>query len=418
MIPAKAIEKLRRRLGREARVEVEGGGEEVRSVTVRATAAPHLEHALRWAQEARVEAYLDLIEGEVARDMDGLFLDARGLDRVVAIDPTSLVVTVEAGVRVGALEKALGEQGFTLGPVPPSVRERPLLFWLLDRDAGWGSGTTAIGNGAIGLAGLFPSGEAFDARKTPRSATGPSLAKFLLGAEGFFAIPTSVTLGVRRKPESRRLGAYRVPDAGAGLALMREIVSKGLKAAHLNLLDGAASRAFLKKDDCVLIVGFEGSPTVAPVAEEVARDLILARRGADLGSALAEEWIAGEAEAVRAALDERYTAALSWSNAEDFHRRVRRALGADADALRTVFGQAAVDGLQAVAAVAEGARTDKTRAEVLRVAEEAGAPLLHEVRAGHSIPVDRAAEYGEALGWLAEIGERLDPAGIYQGAVW
>ena len=62
--------------------------------------------------------------------------------------------------------------------------------------------------------------------------------------------------------------------------------------------------------------------------------------------------------------------------------------------------------------------TEETRQELLRQIAEVGGELVHELQGGDSVPVDREAEYGVALEWLSAIGDRLDPAGIYLGAVW
>ncbi|MCA9506594.1 MAG: FAD-binding oxidoreductase, partial [Myxococcales bacterium] len=320
----------------------------------------------------------------------------------------------------------------SLGPIPPPVHHRPLAYWLLDRDTGVGaSGWGAIGSNVMALAGRFPNGDGFDTRRTPRASTGPDFCKFLIGTEGYFAVPTEATLIVTPLPESRRHQSHRMRSIGDALTILREIVVQGLRPTFVNVLDGAAARAFLGEQSveptgALLTVGFEGPTTIAQVGEELASKLAESEGGKPAGNELAERWrrLAWSPEDPGAhgegLLDDRYTISIGWRNAEALHTRLRRSFWRDDVGLRVIFGQAGIDGLQAVVQIDGGERYDaeETRQELLRQIAEVGGELVHELQGGDSVPVDREAEYGVALEWLSAIGDRLDPAGIYQGAVW
>ena len=105
-------------------------------------------------------------------------LDLRRLDRVVAVDRTSLTATLEAGLFGPELERRLAAEGVTLGHFPQSFEFSTVGGWVATRSAGQAStGYGRIDELVEGLRLVAPAGEltpprgARDRRRAGRCAS-------------------------------------------------------------------------------------------------------------------------------------------------------------------------------------------------------------------------------------------------------
>ena len=73
---------------------------------------------------------------------------------------------------------------------------------------------------------VLPDGELVTLGKAPRAAAGPDLRHLALGAEGTHGVVTSVTLSLRRQPETQRFSAWYCADMASGFRAQREIVQQ------------------------------------------------------------------------------------------------------------------------------------------------------------------------------------------------
>ena len=90
-------------------------------------------------------------------------LDLTGLDRVVAIDRTSLTATLEAGLLGPEAERRLGAEGLTLGHFPQSFEYSTVGGWVATRSAGQAStGYGRIDELVEGVRLVAPAGELGD----------------------------------------------------------------------------------------------------------------------------------------------------------------------------------------------------------------------------------------------------------------
>ena len=69
-------------------------------------------------------------------------LDLARMDRLLAVDPVSLTVTVQPGMTGPALEEALAEHALTLGHFPQSFEFSTVGGWVATRSAGQASATS------------------------------------------------------------------------------------------------------------------------------------------------------------------------------------------------------------------------------------------------------------------------------------
>ncbi|MCW3017049.1 MAG: linked oxidase domain protein [Solirubrobacterales bacterium] len=152
-------------------------------------------------------------------------VDLGRLDKVLAIDGTSRLARVQAGVFGPHLEAQLNAQGYTFGHFPDSFTHSTLGGWIATRSSGMQSDRYGdIADLTKGLRVVTPSGTLVT-RPVPTTSTGPSIREMVLGSEGRLGLITEATVHVRRIPESRKILGYLFPTFADGLAAMRDIAA-------------------------------------------------------------------------------------------------------------------------------------------------------------------------------------------------
>ena len=283
-------------------------------------------------------------------------LDMDRIARVLALDRISRTVTVQAGIRAPALERALAPSGFTLGHFPQSYEYVSLGGCAATRSAGQASsGYGRFEQMVLGLRCAAPAGEIALA-PFPASAAGPELRRLLVGSEGTLGVISELTLRVRPAPRERVYEGVFFADFAAGVEALRGLAQQracpdvarlsdeaetrmSLALAGTDGVKGRVGRAYIGLrgygQGCLAILGFEGE------AEEVAarrkRALELARRGGGLavGRSPGEAWRKGRFSApylrdellTQGVMVETLETATSWSNLRALHRAVAAAIG-------------------------------------------------------------------------------------------
>jgi alkyldihydroxyacetonephosphate synthase len=152
-------------------------------------------------------------------------VDLVRLDKVLAIDSSSRLARVQAGVFGPHLEEQLGAQGYTFGHFPDSFTHSTLGGWIATRSSGMQSDRYGdIADLTKGLRVVTPSGTLVT-RPVPSTSTGPSVREMVLGSEGRLGIITEVTVHVRPIPERRTILGYLFPTFADGLAAMRDLAA-------------------------------------------------------------------------------------------------------------------------------------------------------------------------------------------------
>jgi alkyldihydroxyacetonephosphate synthase len=286
-------------------------------------------------------------------------LDMGRMARVLELDRISRTVTVQAGIRAPALERALAPSGFTLGHFPQSYEYVSLGGCAATRSAGQASsGYGRIEQMVLGLRFAAPAGEV-ELAAVPASAAGPELRRLLVGSEGTFGVIDELTLRVRPAPRERVYEGVFFADFAVGVEALRELAQQracpdvarlsnetetrmSLALAGAGGVKGRLGRAYIGLrgygEGCLAILGFEGE--VEEVVARRKRALELARRGGGLtvGRSPGEAWRKGRFSApylrdellTQGVMVETLETATHWSNVRALHRAVATAI---ADAL-------------------------------------------------------------------------------------
>lgn len=150
-----------------------------------------------------------------------LTLDLSDMDRVIAIDPVSQTVEVEAGIYGPALETALKAKGLTLGLAPADFEFTTVGGWIAS-----GAADELIISANLAT----PSGVITDA------------AKIALGSQGRLGVITQATLRVRPAPALSQSQTYLFADFARAMAALRSAVQEDFGKSQFHLADAEATR--------------------------------------------------------------------------------------------------------------------------------------------------------------------------------
>ena len=286
-------------------------------------------------------------------DRPSIAVDLSRMASVHALDVPSSLVTVGPGMRGPALEEALGREGLTFGHLPQSWEFATLGGYAATRSAGQNS--TGVGRFDELVAGLTlatPSG-VLELGHPPATAAGPDLLGVALGSEGTLGIITELTLRVRPKPASCSYEGWSFRSWAAGLAALQQLGRHDLlpdivrlsdpdeTRANLLMASGAGARALRgivkargHADGCLLVLGWEGLPTLVRARMKAAASLLRDGRAIRLGRKVGGSWKGHRFQAPYlrdklmdgGLLVETLETAATWSALPTVYDAVRRAL--------------------------------------------------------------------------------------------
>jgi alkyldihydroxyacetonephosphate synthase len=223
----------------------------------------------------------------------GVSLDLTGLEGIVEVDDTSLLVDVRAGSFVDTFEETLRtEHGLTLGHWPQSIVLATVGGALACRGAGqYSTRYGKIEDIVIGLEVSLADGRLIRTGRTaPRAATGPDLTQLFVGSEGTLGVITEARLRVHPRPPAERRAAFGFADFAAGLDACRRVLRRGATPAVLRLYDEAESgRSFDVDHTAVLITLDEGDAGLIDAVMAVVADECRDARPLDEG--LVHRWL-------------------------------------------------------------------------------------------------------------------------------
>jgi len=281
-------------------------------------------------------------------------LDLRRLDRVVAVDGTSLTATLEAGLLGPEAERRLGSEGLTLGHFPQSFEYSTVGGWVATRSAGQAStGFGCIDDLVEGVRLVAPAGE-LGTRALPASAAGPDLRELIVGSEGVLGVICEATLRVRPAPAARRYEGWSFRSFAEGCEAFRVMEQADASPDVARLSDedetrlllalapegrterlGRAYRRFRGHEGgCLAIVGFEGGEDDVERRRLRSGALLRAGGGLALGRRPGQSWLRSRFAGPylrdelldRGLLADTLETATSWSRLADLYRAVGDAL--------------------------------------------------------------------------------------------
>lgn len=264
---------------------VEGPMPDIAGVTPAARAAPagveELRDIVAWAEAtgktlAPVGAGTKLEVGNPPSRLD-LAIDLTGLARVIDYDPENLVITAQAGARIGGLRSLVRADSLVL-PLDPNCGPEATIGGVLScadhgpRRLQYGS----LRDLALGLRAVLPDSSLVRwGGQTLKNVAGYDFGKLFIGSLGSIGVVTEVTVRLLPQPGHEELLLLPV-DLESGRRLALQILSSPLRPSALELLSPLGVRALGLQEispsanDRLMLVGLEGP--IAAVERQV-RDI-------------------------------------------------------------------------------------------------------------------------------------------------
>jgi len=214
------------------------------------------------------------LEGHLLAVQGGVSIDLGRMNRVIAVQPEDLTVTVQAGVTRMQLNNEIRHTGLFF-PIDPGADAT-----LGGMSATRASGTNAVRYGTmrenvLGLTVVTPSGEVVHTgTRARKSSAGYDLTRLMVGSEGTLGVMTEITLRVYPLPEAISAATCSFPSIDAAVRTTIQIIQMGIPIARCELLDRHAVRAVNRHDKLtlteapMLLMEFHGSD--AGVKEQAA----------------------------------------------------------------------------------------------------------------------------------------------------
>jgi FAD/FMN-containing dehydrogenase len=218
-----------------------------------------------------------------AADGSELVLSTARLNRVRAIDPVDLTMTIEAGVTLKAAQNAAAEAGCLL-PLSISSEGSAQIGGVLAVNAG-GNNTVRYGNArdlVLGLEVVLADGMIWNGlRRLRKDNTGYCLRQLFVGSEGTLGIITAAVLKLAPRPRETAVAFCAVASPEDALELFARFQAHDAAAINAFELMSGLGTAFVLKH-------IEGAtlPLSAPAPFYVLVELATPRPDADLRDAL------------------------------------------------------------------------------------------------------------------------------------
>lgn len=221
------------------------------------------------------------IEGQYIPQFRGVCIDFSRMNQVMELNTVDLDCTVQPGIGWMDLNDELATHGLFFPPDPgPGA--------MIGGMVGTGcSGTNAAAYGTmkdwvLSLTVVLADGTIIKTgQRARKSSAGYDLTRIFVGSEGTLGLVTEATLKLAVKPPQEVVAVCTFPTLRAAASAAREVVSRGIQVAAVEILDEvqmkninlAALTSLKWKEEPTLFFKFAGSDEfiVKHVAEQVGR---------------------------------------------------------------------------------------------------------------------------------------------------
>ncbi len=210
----------------------------------------------------------------------GVVLSLERLNRILEIDPHSLLAVVEPNVVTGDLQRAVEAVGLFYPPDPASLSQSAIGGNVAECAGGpraFKYGTTK--RYVLGLEAVLPSGDVIrTGGRSVKNVVGYDLTQLLVGSEGTLAVVTEIILRLIPRPPARATLRAPFPTVTHAVAAVSAMLADGVMPAAMELIDAECLRALEEQldttprrglDGALLLVEVDG--LLAAVEEEIAR---------------------------------------------------------------------------------------------------------------------------------------------------
>lgn len=225
-----------------------------------------------------------------------VLIATKRLDQVLQLDETSLMVHAQCGITGLELEKILLPRGLSIGDYPPNVLTSSLGGIIAVRTPGKSSARHGFFEDAVvGVSAVLADGRSVHTRIAPRRATGPDLARALMGSEGTIGFITSAVLRIHQRPEARLVGAYILPSMDAAISAVYLALREEASPSGIRIYDRAEAAQHFDDVDLpaghVLLCAATAGPTdLAACDRDLIQSAVLAEGGSTTDTELADLW--------------------------------------------------------------------------------------------------------------------------------
>ncbi len=202
--------------------------------------------------QRRLSANLDQFGGlssDGDEDIQVVFLNLSGLNRIIEYTPEDMVISVESGISLAALDDLTVNHGQWL----------PVHLWDMSQhladvvDAGDGGFLETACGGVrslvLGMSVATTAGESIKTGgKVVKNVTGYDLGKLFIGSRGWLGIPHRFHLRLFARPVTRRCFIVDSKTPGELIELSAKLASTGLPLSCLELVDSRALFEYLQEE--------------------------------------------------------------------------------------------------------------------------------------------------------------------------
>jgi len=219
------------------------------------------------------------LEGHLLAVQGGISIDLMRMNKVLAINPEDLTVTVQPGVTRKQLNEEIKSTGLFF-PIDPGA----------DATIGGMSATRASGTNAVrygtmrenvlALEVVTSSGEVIrTGTRAKKSSAGYDLTRLMVGSEGTLGVMTEITVRLYPLPEAISAAICSFPSIEAAVHTVIQTIQLGVPIARVELIDHNTVRmvnAYAKlglREEPMLLMEFHGSPAGVKEQAETVQDI-------------------------------------------------------------------------------------------------------------------------------------------------